>query len=124
MDISFNCTLIVQCINFGIAYVILTRFIFKPVLVAIMEERAKRDLLSNAMHASQENIAKLETRRVASWNAAKNLFGSYLKKIPCTQRIMPFSYQYEYESATDAQVQEHAHLLHDAIMKKVSNDSE
>ena len=120
MDI--NCTLFIQCLNFGIAYVILTRFIFKPVLIAIMEERAKREALHNAIIASQEGIEELESKRNTSWKTAQNLFGTYLKKIPFVHSVIPFAYQYEYESATDTQVHAHAQRMHDAIMKKVSDD--
>lgn len=120
MDI--NCTLFVQCLNFGIAYVILSRLIFKPVVECILEERIKQDALERALRASQVAIDELEKKRNALWQHAQQFFGDYLRKIPYKQRIMPFSYQYEYESATDAQVDAHAQRVHDAIMKKVSDD--
>lgn len=111
-----------QCINFAIAYVILTRFIFKPVLICIMEERERRKALHDAISVFQKNINDLEAKRITSWEKAKNLFGVCLKKIPRVYRVKPSAYQYEYESASDAQVRAYAEKVHDAIMKKVSQD--
>ncbi len=120
MDI--NCTLFIQCLNFGIAYVVLSRLIFKPILECILEERAKRDALQQAITTYQEEIRELDALRTASWQQAQSHFGSYLKTIPYQPRTMPFTYQYEYESATDAEVNAHAHRVHDAIMRKVTDD--
>lgn len=119
---EINCTLFVQCFNFGIAYVILTRLIFKPILACIGEERVKRDALASALAASQEAIKELEAKRANSWQSAQIHFGDSLATIPYQHHSRPFSYDYEYESATDAQVAVHARRIHDAIMKKVSDD--
>jgi hypothetical protein len=119
---EINCTLFIQCFNFGIAYVILTRLIFKPILACIGEERLKREALQNALTASQEAIKELEAKRASSWQSAQIHFGDSLANIAYQHHSRPFSYDYEYESATDAQVDAHARRIHDAIMKKVSDD--
>lgn len=119
---EINCTLFIQCLNFGIAYVILTRLIFKPVLECILEERTKREALQDAITASQDAIKELEAKRASSWQSAQIKFGSSLQQIPSHHHAMPFNYEYEYESATDAQVHAHAQRIHDAIMQKVAND--
>jgi len=120
MDI--NCTLFIQCFNFGIAYLILTRLIFKPILACILEERAKRDALQNAIVSSKESIKKLEVERTDAWFAAQSTFSNSLKNIPYEHHLKPVSYEYKYTSATDEQIETHARRIHDAVMKKVSDD--
>ena len=122
MEMEVNCTIFIQCINFGIAYVILSRLIFKPILECILEEREKRETLRRAIISSQEMIKHLEAKRASAWKYAQKHFGTYLKKIPYQHRTMPINYEYQYESASDAQVDAHAQRIHDAIMKKVSDD--
>jgi len=119
---EINCTLFVQFLNFGIAYVILSRLIFKPILESILEERAKRQAMQRAIIVSQEAIKDLETKRSAAWKYAQTHFGIALQKIPYQHRTFPCTYEYQYESATDTQVDAHAQRIHDAIMKKVIND--
>jgi hypothetical protein len=87
-----------------------------------MEERAKSEALQRAIITSQEMIKTLESKRSSAWQYAQKHFGTYLKKIPYQHRTMPIDYEYQYESATDAQVNTHAQRIHDAIMKKVSDD--
>jgi F0F1-type ATP synthase membrane subunit b/b' len=117
-----NCTLLVQCLNFGIAYVILSRLIFKPVLEAILEERSKREAIQKVIVASQAVVENLQAKRAADWKYAQKRFGQGLKKIPYELHAMPCSYEYEYASPTDAQVSEKAKRIHDTIMKKVTHE--
>jgi hypothetical protein len=119
---EINCTLLIQGLNFGIAYVILTRLIFKPVLEAILEERAKREATQEAIVAVQSAIENLQAKRAADWKYAQNQFGQRLKKIPYELHAMPCSYEYEYAAPTDAQVSQKAKYIHDAIMKKVAHE--
>lgn len=119
---EINCTLLVQCLNFGVAYFILTRFVFKPVLEAILEERAKREAMQQAIVASQATIENLQIKRDADWKYAQKKFGQDLKKIPYELHAIPCLYEYEYESPTDAQVVEQAQYIHDSIMKKVTHE--
>lgn len=120
MDI--NCTLFIQCFNFGIAYLILTRLIFKPALACIFEERAKRDAVQQAIKISQEAIKKLEAKRTDAWQTAQVHFSRSIQEIPYQHREMPITYEYGYSAATDEQIEAQASRIHDAIMKKVSDD--
>jgi len=120
MDV--NCTLFVQCFHFGIAYIVLSRYVFKPVVECILQERVKRRALQNAIQISQKTIEELEAKRISAWKHAQTLFGAGIQKISDKRRLIPFSYRYEYEAATDTQVRAHAQRMHDAIMKKVSHD--
>lgn len=119
---EINCTLFVQCLNFGIAYVILSRLIFKPTLEAILEERAKRETTQEAIVASQAAIENLQAKRTADWKYAQKQFGQILKKIPYELHAMPCSYEYDYAAPTDAQISQKAKYIHDAIMKKVAHE--
>lgn len=120
MDI--NCTLIIQCFNFGLAYVVLNHFVFKPVLACIMEERARHEQLENAITHSQEIIDGLELKRSRAWEHAQGDFKSYLMAIPYSYKRTSFALNYDYHSPTDAQIDAQAQRMHDLIMKKVSDD--
>lgn len=119
---EINCTLLVQCLNFGVAYFILTRFVFKPVLEAIFEERSKRDAMQKAIIASQAKIEALQVKRDAHWKLAQKEFAKILTKIPYELHAMPCSYEYEYGAPTDSQVSQQAQYIHDSIMKKVTHE--
>lgn len=119
---EINCTLFVQGLNFGIAYIILSRLIFKPVLEAILEERAKREAMREAIVASQASIETLEAKRTADWKYAQKRFGGSLKKISFKHPIMSCSYEYKYEAPTSAQVSAKVKQVHDVIMEKVIHE--
>lgn len=119
---EINCTILVQGINFGIAYVILSRLIFKPVLEAILDERAKREATQEAIIASQAVIENLQAKRAADWKYAQKKFGQGLKQIPYKVHALSYSYEYDYAAPTDTQIKQKAQYIHDAIMKKVSHE--
>jgi F0F1-type ATP synthase membrane subunit b/b' len=119
---EINCTLFVQCLNFGVAYFILARFVFRPVLEAIFQERAKREAMQQAIVTSQAAIENLQTKRDAEWQHAQKQFAQGLKKISYEFRAIPCSYQYEYASPTDEQITQQAQYIHDSIMKKVTHE--
>jgi hypothetical protein len=119
---EINCTILLQGINFGIAYVILTRLIFKPVLECILEERAKREAMQQAIMASQASVDNLQEKRTADWKYAQKQFGTSLRKIPYQLHAMPCLYEYAYQAPSDAQVSEKTKYIHDTVMKKVANE--
>lgn len=119
---EINCTLLVQCSNFGIAYIIFSRLIFKPILESILDERAKREALQHAIIASQDMIKNLELKHASDWKYAQTQFRTSLRTIPYHHHEIPYRYQYEYAAPSEQQVDVQAKRIHDVIMKKVANE--
>ncbi|MBT3827644.1 hypothetical protein HOL34_03045 [bacterium] len=53
--LTINATLVVQMINFGIAYLLLRYLLFKPGVRAVQEEERTQELMRKAV-AAQQNI--------------------------------------------------------------------
>lgn len=119
---EINCTIFVQCLNFGIAYVILSRLIFRPVLECILEERAKREALQQTIIASQASISDLKAKRAADWKYAQKNFEQNIQEIPYIITVKPCSYEYAYQAPTDAQINEKINYIHDTVMQKVTHE--
>lgn len=119
---EINCTLFIQCFNFGIAYIVLDRFVFKPVFACIMQERARHEEMQKAISRSQEVIGELELKRSHAWKQGQKGFKSHLATIPYMHERAPVMQGYDYSSPTDEQVRVEAQRMHDFIMKKVSNE--
>ena len=119
---EINCTLLVQGLNFGIAYIILSRLIFKPILETVFEEQAKKEALQEAIVASQLAIENLQVKQADDWKYAQKQFAHSISNIAYEPPVMACSYVYEYELASYAQIDEKAKQIHDLVMKEVVHE--
>lgn len=69
-----NCTLIVQAINFFIAFFIIKYFFFKPVLAQIHAEDAFQESLINTVQAHRIIVVQKEQELLAQWQSAQRYF--------------------------------------------------
>lgn len=69
-----NCTLIVQIINFFIAFFIIKYFFFKPVVEHIQAEDALQESLLNTVQANRVIVAQKEQELLAHWQSAYHYF--------------------------------------------------
>ena len=73
-DITINATIIVQMINFWIAYTMLRILLFKPVYRIVMaREQAEHDL-NGAITATQQGIARQKAERLTLWQQCHSYF--------------------------------------------------
>jgi len=66
-DISVNATIIVQMINFWVAYTMLRLMLFKPVYRIVMAREQTERELNETIAATQEGIAQQKADRLTLW---------------------------------------------------------
>ncbi len=108
-----NCTLIVQAINFFIAFFIIKYFFFKPVLMQIHEEDAFQESLLNTVQEHRALVAQKEQELHAQWQSAQRYFEQHS---PPT-RQQPF-----FASKTSVIKPEFEHRMVDDIAKRVASE--
>ncbi len=69
-----NCTLIVQAINFFIAFLIIKYCFFKPVVAEIHAEDALQESLMNTVQARRKIVAEKEQELLSQWQSAQQHF--------------------------------------------------
>ncbi len=64
---SINLTLLVQIIHFLLAYWLLRRFLFVPIVQALQQEEAEQRQLKDRLHKHEQNVEKAEEVKHAEW---------------------------------------------------------
>jgi hypothetical protein len=75
---TINMTLVVQGINFFIAYVLLRRFLLKPVVQIITHEQAQEAALHSAIESRKAMVREQEYVMREKWLAFQNTFRGML----------------------------------------------
>jgi hypothetical protein len=86
---TINMTLVVQGINFCIAYMLLRRFLLKPVVRSIHHEQAQEAALHSAIESRKASIREQEYEMHNRWRIFQN---SYASKMPHVQDERVFRY--------------------------------
>ena len=76
-----NCTIIVQAINFFIAFFIIKYFFFKPVLAQINAEDSLQESLLATIQTHRATVAQKEQELAEQWGAAQQYFDKNIPSI-------------------------------------------
>jgi hypothetical protein len=122
---NINATLIIQAVNFFIAYLLLRFLFFKPVVAMIRQEQAQVDGLVSQLNEKRKAIHALELLRQEQWAKFQQEFRNrfpaiinshrYVFKKLSTGRVIAFTDPQEIKQLEDELVQqiiqkvEHAH---------------
>ncbi len=87
MNISLNLTLLVQIINFLVAYFFLTRFLLKPALNLFQEDLSKRTSLKNNVIKIQDKVLRKEEHKALEWKKYQEYFKNHMPKIAYDQNL-------------------------------------
>jgi len=79
---GINATLIVQAINFGIAYLILRKFVFAPGIALVLKERAHEARLQTEVMQATEQIHSEQERLTAEWAAEQKKLATQIPALP------------------------------------------
>ncbi len=83
-----NITILVQMINFIIAYVIIRTLLLKPAVTVILQEEEHRATLDKSIeNIDKANKAKQETMAY-QWSVCKQEFGEHAPEISETERVL------------------------------------
>jgi len=89
--VNINITLIVQAINFFIAYGIIRTLLLKPAVQVIQDEQAQQAKLNTIIRQQEQSITIKEGERQKNWQACCDYFDDnkpfidlllFIKKIP------------------------------------------
>src|SRR2546422_328051 len=79
MDI--NCTLILQGIHFGIAYVLLRTLLFKPSITIIREEERQQHALQESIDSRKATLLVKEQEKQQRWIAFQQQYKTVVPRI-------------------------------------------
>lgn len=79
---GINATLIVQAINFGIAYLILRKLVFAPGVALVLEERVQEARLNNEVSLATEHTQSEQERLAAEWAAEQKKLAMQIPVLP------------------------------------------
>ncbi len=116
MMISLNATLIVQVINFGIAYILFRAILFKPAVATIEQERAHLDALNERIANDRKKFEDRKQVQREQWLLSKEYFGQHtpetLVGVNFFRGITPsLSYTIPSEQVQEKKIQEAAHTI-------------
>ena len=79
---GINATLIVQAINFGIAYMILRRCVFVPGVALVLEERGQEARLNDEVFRATEHTLAEKKRLEAEWVIKQHHLAAKVPSLP------------------------------------------
>lgn len=79
---GINATLIVQAINFGIAYLILRKLVFEPAVSLVLKERSEEARIQDEVRRASEQNAYEKERLVLEWKAEQATLASQMPELP------------------------------------------
>jgi hypothetical protein len=79
---GINATLIVQAINFGIAYLILRKLVFAPGVALVLEERVHEARLNNEVFLATEYTQSEQERLAAEWASEQKKLARKIPALP------------------------------------------
>ena len=79
---GINATLIVQVINFGIAYLILRKLVFEPGVTLVLEERAVKTRLEDEVSHAAQQAQQEKERLAAEWQAEQKKLVAQIPSLP------------------------------------------
>jgi hypothetical protein len=79
---GINATLIVQVINFGIAYLILRHLVFAPGVTLVLEERVLEARLNEEVSRTTKEMHSEEKRLAFEWAAEQKKLVSHIPVLP------------------------------------------
>ena len=92
MDLSVNLTLLVQTVNFLVAYVLITRILLKPGYDVVAADSRKEKQLKSNIVARQELIAHKQLYKADRWKLFQDHFH---KQKPSIEKVLPLVHPLE-----------------------------
>ena len=117
---NINLTLVVQIINFLIAYVLMRKFLFRPVVACLQEEKAETDGLRSAITDGQRIV---DQRKIDKRNRWANYQSFFVKVVPhiSTERVVTQDIAIELLEVTESDVEKVAQHMHKVLVERVNN---
>lgn len=79
MQITINFTIVIQILNFLIAYFLLTKYFLKPSVDLLDKKLSKKDLLESQVNDLSSSVDNQMSKINSLWESSKLKFSSYLK---------------------------------------------
>lgn len=68
MTMNVNATLVIQAINFSIAYILLRTFLFKPAVAIIQHENKEQESVKIVIAQQEQSLVLKENERQKNWH--------------------------------------------------------
>lgn len=121
---NLNATLIIQAINFFVAYILLRSLLLKPAVAAVQQERAQSGELREAIDHNHTLIDQKGDERNQQWEECHQM---YTESKPAVEEqelyvFKQLSPDVEYPEISQEVVEQLVTQATDELVKKVSND--
>lgn len=99
---NINATIIIQVFDFGLAYVLLRYFLFKPAINVIRREESEQEKIKSIIAQQEQSIVLKEKERQKNWYQCRSYFMQHRPSIDVLQlfifkRLIPEVEQYHIE---------------------------
>lgn len=118
-----NATLLVQLLNFLIAYTLIDRFLLRRCVAMVEDERHSEEALRNSIALEKTQLLRQEDLKKSMWQQCQSFFAKNIPSIIQAKRPHIKHSQEKYEVILLSQIDEKKHIdmLKNFIYKKVSN---
>ena len=120
--IDINCTVIVQAIHFGIAYVVLRVLLFRPTISCIQQAEHHQHQLLDSIEANRAALVAKQQEKDQKWVAFQYRIKALIPVKSVEQEIHHMTMPtISYPSITKAEVTQIKHDVATALVQKVNN---
>lgn len=119
-----NATLFVQIVNFGIAYLLLNRWLLRPGVAIIQKEEDQHSALMKAIQKERDIVLQKEASLLTTWQAFRSFFAQKSPK-PFKPYLIELSEIGDLEPPKKLSSEEKKQaisVIEDIIIKTVSHD--
>lgn len=118
--IEINLTLLIQVINFIIAYIILRFLFFRPVVAVIKREDQEKDSLLDTIEQRRIMLQDREKERQELWRQCQYYFIEHAPQMPSRlQMTIAALPEQQLPSLDQKTIEKYSELVTDAIVQKV-----
>jgi hypothetical protein len=118
--VEINLTLLVQVINFALAYIVLRNFFFKPIVEAIQKEDQEKESLIDTIEQRRVMLEEREKERQMQWRKCQTYFVKQAPVFPSRTALIAKSPLRLISSSFDPKtIEEYSTFIADDIVQKV-----
>lgn len=118
--VEINLTLLMQVINFALAYLVLRVFFFKPVVGAIRKEDQEKESLIDTIEQRRVMLEEREKERQLQWRKCQDYFVRHAPVLPSRVALTTKTPLMLTSSSLDLKkIEEYSTFIADDIVQKV-----
>jgi F0F1-type ATP synthase membrane subunit b/b' len=119
--VNINLTIIVQCINFLIAYLIIRLLLVKPSIQELESDKNELQQLSAALSEKNAALVAQEEERMRRWHMCQQTIAQQTPSVISPLVKVELSDMVKLPEISGNEIQKYAHDVQEIIVKRLSN---